>query len=385
MVNSQHPGLKVAVIGGGVIGCLTAWYLARRGVTVTVLERGRIGGESSWAGAGILCPIHPWLYPDDFTRLVEASLARYPALSAELREISGISPEWRQSGLLIPEFADDRVRHRQAALAWSARFGWQVESLDRQALRAVEPMLSADAEGGLLWPEVGQVRNPRLLQAVRVAMLKSGVELLEGAEVVGVRDEGGRVCGVHMAGGAHIDVDHVLLAAGSWSGELAQRLGLALPVEPVKGQIVLLKASPESLRHIIKHDDAYFVPRADGRILVGASMERVGFSRGTTGEVVDELLAATYRIVPGLIQAEIERQWMGFRPGTPDGMPYLGPVSGRSGLWVATGHYRNGVALAPITAEVMVSWILGETPSLDLAAFRVERPQRDDPGIGLPE
>jgi len=384
MVDSQHRGLKVAIIGGGVIGCLTAWYLARRGVTVTVLERGRIGGESSWAGAGILCPIHPWLYPDDFTRLVEASLVRYPALSAELREISGISPEWRQSGLLIPEFPDDRRSHRQAALEWSARFGWRVESLEPQALRMAEPMLSPDATGGLLWPEVGQIRNPRLLQAVRVAMLKAGVELLEGAEVVGVRDEGGRVVGVHMAGGAHLDADHVLLAAGSWSGGLAQRLGLSLPVEPVKGQIVLLKSNPESVRHIIKHDDAYFVPRVDGRILVGASMERVGFARGNTEEVVDALLKSTYRMMPGLIGAEIEQQWMGFRPGTPDGMPYLGPAPGRSGLWVATGHYRNGVALAPITAEVMAGWILGEAPSLGMEAFRIDRPQRDDPGVGFP-
>jgi len=375
----------VVVIGGGVIGCLTAWYLARQGASVTVLERGRAGSESSWAGAGILCPIHPWLYPDAFTELVCASLERYPELSARLHEESGISTEWCRSGLLIPEFADDRVQHREAALAWSERFGWRVQDLDAAELRLAEPMLSEKVVGGLIWPEVGQVRNPRLLQAVRVAMLKAGVELCEGAEVSGIIDDGGHVAGVMLAGGGRVPADQVLLAAGSWSGDLAAQFGLQLPVEPVKGQIVLLKTSPGSVRHIIKHDDAYFVPRVDGRLLVGASMERVGFARGTTGKVVADLLDAAYRIVPGLQRAEIEREWMGFRPGSPDGLPYLGPVPERPGLWVASGHYRNGVALAPITAEVMSRWMLSGSPPMNMAPFRIDRPPLDLPEIGLPQ
>ncbi|HXH71510.1 MAG TPA: glycine oxidase ThiO [Mariprofundaceae bacterium] len=385
MNGSRQQRLRVVIVGGGIIGCLTAWYLARRGAAVTVLERGRAGMESSWAGAGILCPIHPWLYPDAFTELVEASLALYPELSAELHHLTGISTEWCRSGLLIPEFAEDRVSHREAALAWSARFEWQVESLDASALHLAEPLLSKAAEGGLLWPDVGQVRNPRLLQAVRVAMLQAGVELREGADVVGPLEENGRVCGVLLAGGGRLQAEQVLLAAGSWSGELAGQFGLKLPVEPVKGQIVLLKTMPGTVRHIIKHDDAYFVPRTDGRVLVGASMERVGFARGTTDAVVDSLLAAAYRIVPALQQAEIERQWMGFRPGSPDGLPYLGPVPGKPGLWVASGHYRNGVALAPITAELMSGWMLGEVPKMELSAFRIGRPLQASGDLGLPD
>lgn len=380
----QNHQTRVAVIGGGVIGCLTAWYLARQGASVTVFEKGRVGAESSWAGAGILCPIHPWLYPDAFTELVNASLALYPELSARLDAVSGIRTEWRRCGLLIPEFETDRLSHRKPALDWSARFGWEVRSLDAAALRLAEPLLSHRATGGLLWPEVGQVRNPRLLQAVRVAMLQAGVELREGADVEGILEDGRGVSGLRLAAGERVSADHVLLAAGSWSGGLAGKFGIALPVEPVKGQIVLLKAAPGALRHIIKHDDAYFVPRVDGRVLVGASMERVGFERGTTDAVVSELLAAAYRIAPGLQGAAIERQWMGFRPGSPDGLPYIGPVPGRNGLWVASGHYRNGVALAPITAALMSRWILGDTPAMDMRPFRVDRPAVHAPDIGLP-
>lgn len=380
----QGSGKCVAVIGGGVIGSLTALCLHRLGAEPVVLERGRTGCESSWAGAGILCPIHPWLYPDSFTRLIDDSLSRYPALNAMLLEMTGISMEWLTSGLLIPMFDDDRIHHREDALAWSQRFGWQVSELDRAQTIADEPTISEDVSGSLLWPDVGQARNPRLLAAVRKALEISAVPIREQSEVVDIKSGRGKTHAVILADGSSIEADAVLIAAGSWSGTLAERIGLPLPVEPVKGQIVLLKEKPGLVRHIIKHDDVYMVPRADGHVLVGASMERVGFERGTTSEVIEQLLEATWRIAPGLQSAEVVKQWMGFRPGTPDGMPYLGPVPGRAGLWVASGHYRNGVALAPGTAELMSRWIMGEKPVLDLHDFRVERPLIHSDNVGLP-
>jgi len=377
---------RIIIVGGGIIGCLTAWYLRRLGATPVIIERGRIGHESSWAGAGILCPIQPWLYPDSFTRLVEASLSMYPALNDALLEKTGMPIEWLQSGLLVPFFPDDAINYRQQALDWSRRFGWRVEDLDAPSVRQCEPALADDACGALLWPEVGQVRNPRLLQAVRRALDIDGVEIREQAQVVGVtEDSDGRVRGVLLADHSQLQADAVLLAAGSWSGKLAQHIGLSIPVEPVKGQIVLLKAEPGRIRHIIKHDAAYFVPRADGRVLVGASMERVGFRRGNTEAVVQALLAAMARIAPALQDAEVEQQWMGFRPGSPDGLPFLGPVSGRPGLWVATGHYRNGVALAPATAEIISRWMLGEAPALDMSDFRVGRMIRESRSVGYPD
>ncbi len=383
--NKQNDGKRVAVIGGGIIGCLTALYLHELGASPIVLEKGVAGRESSWAGAGILCPIHPWLYPDSFTHLIDASLAMYPAMHAMLLEKTGMSMQWLKSGLLIPLFDDDRIHHREDALAWSKRFSWKVEELDAAQTRTHEPTISEQVGGSLLWPEVGQVRNPRLLAAVSRALQVCDIPVRQHAEVVGLGENGqGDINAVVLASGEQIEADAVLLAAGSWSGELAKQIGLELPVEPVKGQIVLLKDEPGRVQHIIKHDDVYMVPRSDGHILVGASMERVGFEQGTTSAVIDALLDATYRITPGLKSAKVVNQWMGFRPGSPDGMPYLGPVAGRKGLWVASGHYRNGVALAPGTAELMSRWIMGTYPEMDLSDFSVDRPVVERAKVGFP-
>lgn len=382
---NQADGKRVVVIGGGVIGCLTALYLHRLGANPIILEKGSAGRESSWAGAGILCPIHPWLYPDSFSHLINRSLAMFPEMNAMLEELSGLKTEWRNCGLMIPLFDDDRIHHREDALNWSEKFGWNVEELDAAASCELEPTISEYVSGSLRWPAVGQVRNPRILAAVKEALARAGVEIREHAEVVSISESGvGAVSAVTLADGEKVETDAVLLAAGSWSGELAEQIGFKLPVEPVKGQIVLLKDKPGRVNHIIKHDDAYLVPRIDGHILVGASMERVGFERGTTTDVVSSLLESTYRITPGLKDSEIVQQWMGFRPGSPDGMPYLGPVDGVEGLWVASGHYRNGVALAPATAEIMSRWIMGEAPEMDLSDFRVNRPVVDLEKVGFP-
>jgi len=377
--------MKVAIIGGGLIGCLTAWNLKEQGAEPMIFERGCIGREASWAGAGILCPIKPWLYPDSFSRLVQASLGLYPKIQEEISRQSGITVEWIQSGLLIPIFADDKSDHRQAAINWSERLGWKLESLDAEAARREEPALAGKVSGALLWPDVAQIRNPRLMKALRKLLDISGIAIYEHNEVIGLEEREGRVTGVQLADGTTQEADAVLLSAGSWSGLMAGRFGLQLPIRPVKGQIVLLKSSPGTLRHIIKHDDAYFVPRLDGRILVGASMEAAGFQTGNTVSVVSSLLRAVMRLTPGLNETEIERQWMGFRPGSPDGLPFLGPVPAKPGLWVASGHYRNGVLLAPITAHIVSRWILGRSPEIDMKAFRVDRAFHDSITIGYPE
>ncbi|MDQ6956991.1 MAG: glycine oxidase ThiO [Mariprofundaceae bacterium] len=377
--------MKVVVIGGGIIGCLTACFLKQRGADVVVLERGKAGQEASWAGAGILCPIHPWLYPDSFTHLIDASLAMYPAFREQLEADTGMSIEWQKSGLLVPFFTDDKNNHKQAALDWSERFNWDVEELDSQQTLALEPTLSHQNTGSLHWPEVAQLRNPRLLQAVRVWMDKLGVELHEHAEVSSLTMQQDVLTGVQCADGACFTADQVLLASGSWSGELAEQLGFALPIKPVKGQIVLLKGKPGLMKSIVKHDDAYFVPRADGRVLVGASMEFVGFERGNTEQITEQLMASMQKIAPGLQDLEVEHQWMGFRPGSPDGLPYLGDAPNVKGLWVASGHYRTGVALAPITAEVMSRKILGKSVNMDCSDFSVNRAIPETSVLGFPK
>ncbi|MDX8408887.1 MAG: glycine oxidase ThiO [Mariprofundales bacterium] len=363
--------MNIVIVGGGIIGCLTACRLRQRGVDVTLLEAGDVGHEASWAGAGILCPIHPWLYPDSFTNLVQHSLNLYPSLRDELLDQTDIDIELTLSGMLIPFFADEP--HWNPALAWSQRFAWSVEQLDSHTAQMHEPTLAPAVLRALLWPQVAQLRNPRLLRAVHRWMKKLGVKVRVQTRVAQIETQNGTVSGVRLEDGERLAADRLLLAAGSWSSALLKPLGVELSIRPVKGQIVLLTTEPGTVRHIVKHDRVYLVPRVDGRVLVGATMEDVGFRGGNSVAAVHALLDGVVQMFPGLRECEIERQWMGFRPGSPDGLPFLGEVDTVDGLFVASGHYRNGVALAPVTASCMAAVMCGEKPSLDLLPFSPNR------------
>jgi glycine oxidase len=378
-----HALPDVLVVGGGIIGTLCALDLARRGLAVTVVERGRPGREASWAGAGILSPIYPWRYPDALGHLVQRSLLLYPDLVRDLMAVSGVDPQLRRTGLVIPVFRAAEWADLAPALPWSTRFGWRAERLSAAETMAVEPCLSERVAGAVYWPNVAQVRNPRLARAAEVAARAAGVTFRTGEDVTGFTREGDRVVAVHIGAG-RLAAGRFLLAAGSWSGELGAQAGLDLPVAPVKGQILLLRDAPGRLKRIIKHDRAYLVPRADGRVLVGATMEMAGFDRRTTLEALHFLSGALLDLAPPLAGAEVERHWMGFRPGTPDGLPYIGRAPGVDNLYVATGHYRNGVILAPATAEAVGCLIAGEAPPVSLEAFAVDRARRADADLGFP-
>jgi glycine oxidase len=377
----DHP--DTLVIGGGLIGCLCAYELACRGQRVAVVERGDLEREASWAGAGILSPIQPWRYPDALSELVNLSLARYDTLVPELLGTTGIDPQRRSCGMVIPVFAENEWQDLEPAAGWSARFGWDYQRLDAAEARAVEPALAADCLGADYWPAVGQVRNPRLAAAARAACNAAGVQFHTHNEVIGFRRDGKRLTAAIVADD-ELTADQFLLAAGAWSGGLGDALGLELPVAPVKGQILLLRTAPETVRRIVKHPGAYFVPRVDGRVLVGATMERADFDKTPTLWALRSLANAAAYLLPPLDGAEVERQWAGLRPGTPDGLPYLGRAPDYPNLFVATGHYRNGVVLAPATAEVMARLMVGHAPGIDLAPFAVDRPAPVDHPLGLP-
>ena len=376
-----HP--DVLILGGGIIGMLTAVELARKGVQVTVLERGRPMRESSWAGAGILSPIYPWKYPDALSILVNRSLALYPQMMERLQALSGVDPEHRKTGLIMPVFRSSEWFSMDGVDPWRRRFGWQVERLTGAEARQVEPCLAKKVVGALYFPEVGQVRNPRLARAVEATARVLGVDIRYGEEVIDLSVKGGRVSTVTTNNGK-LRAGKVLVAAGSWSGELLKKAGYTLPIQPVKGQILLLKTAPGTLTRIVKHADAYLVPRADGRILVGATMEMAGFDRRTTLSALHTLSGALLTMAPCLADAQVEQHWMGFRPGTPDGLPYLGQVPGYDNLYVAAGHYRNGVVLAPVTAEAMSCLLTDDALTVPLGAFAVQREVQASAEVGLP-
>lgn len=362
--------MKIVVVGGGIIGCATAFSLAKAGAEVTLFERGTPGGEASGAAAGMLSALGDGT-PTLYQQLAIASWRRYPAVADELRERTGVDVELVTRGALYPEF-DAGGLGAAAAIppALAAEFGIAV--LDGDDTRKREPALSPRVRGALYVAGDYWVNNQRLVTAYAQAAASAGVAMRVGTAVSRVGVARGRVRTVEADGG-QVDADLVLIAAGAWSGELAASFGAQLPVGPSRGQMVAIAHVPPVLRHCVHGHGVYLVPRPSGELLIGATVERVGFRREVTAEGVAELLTAAIDLVPALGSRAITRTWCGFRPFVSDGLPILGPWPGIAGLFVATAHYRNGIMLAPITAQLMTEWMLKGEPSIPVPDFLPDR------------
>jgi glycine oxidase len=353
---------SVLIVGGGIIGCATAHELAKRGCSVTLLERGVPGGEASSAAAGLLSPLGSSPDPDPFHRLAIESWRLYPAVVAELRRVTGVDVEHMTAGSLYPLSRPADVEDSRARCHWPLAGEFGVEVVEGTDLAALEPGLAKDVTAARLVRGDHWVNNQRLVTAYALAAAARGVTVRTGVEVSRILLERGRACGV-LADGQRLTADVVLLAAGAWSGVLAADLGGRLPVGPVRGQMLAVSNVPPVLMHAIHGEGVYLVPRPSGELLIGATVERVGFERAVTPEGLGALMAQAMELAPELGRRPITRSWYGFRPSAPDGLPVLGPWPDVAGLFVATGHYRNGILLAPVTATVMADCIIdGKTP-----------------------
>ena len=353
------------VVGGGIIGMLTALELADAGLEVTLLERGETGREASWAGGGILSPLFPWRYPDAVTQLAAWSQDHYEALALRMRDASGIDPEWTRNGLLVLETGE-----RGAAEEWARRHHRRVELVDGRAAHGLEPNLAKVPEAAIWMPEVAQIRNPRLVQALHGALEAGNIRIQSHTPVEGLLFKGERVAGVNTPAG-RLEAERVVIAAGAWSGRLlAADTEARLPVEPVRGQMLLFHAGPDLLRRIVLAHEHYLIPRRDGRVLVGSTVEYTGFDKSTTTEAEQKLRTFAVELVPGLAECPVERHWAGLRPSSPKGIPYIGELPGIRGLYVNAGHYRNGVVLAPASARLLADLVTGRAPILDPAPYR---------------
>lgn len=329
------------VVGGGVIGLCTARALRRAGYAVRLLERGAIGRQASWAGGGILSPLYPWRAPEAVWQLASESIDAYPALCAELAATTGIDPEWTASGMQVLDAGE-----RDAARRWAARTGRRVEDI------------ASGAGSGLWLPWVAQVRNPRLCRALRVAAEREGVRCEEGQGALRLAVEADRAAVVD-AGGARHRADVVVVAAGAWSGALLADTGWTVPVAPVKGQMILLRAAPGMLRHIVLQEGRYLIPRRDGRILVGSTVEPdAGFDTATDAAAAATLQAFAARVLPAAAGFACEAHWAGLRPGSPDECPWIGRHPRLHNLFVNAGHYRNGLTLAPASAGRLLQQVV---------------------------
>ena len=353
----------VIVVGGGVIGLSIAWKASERGLSVTVVEESP-GRGASWAAAGMLAPVtevHPG--EEHVLGLGVASLALYPDFVARLEELTGLSTGYREGGTLMAAATGDDYAALQDVALVQERLGLEVERLKRKDARALEPALTPGLRAAWFAAGDHHIDNRALVEAVTEACKRSGVELVADtvAEVIVSRT---KAMGVRLASGAVLDAGALVVAAGAWSGALP---GIPdeyrPPVRPVKGQLLYLRgaADEQLLTHNVRGLDVYLVPRRDGRIVVGATVEERGFDMTVTAGAVYELLRDAFELVPGLSELELVECVAGLRPGSPDNAPMIG-ATGLDGLFVATGHYRNGILLTPLTAEAMAELLVSGTP-----------------------
>lgn len=357
---------EIAIVGAGVIGLMTARELARSGVEVTLIERGVSAHEASWAGGGIVSPLYPWRHCDAIIRLALWSQSSYILLAQELFAETGCDPELRQKGILMVDVKDE-----SEALRWGYDHYRPLTKVDGEFIHEKEPHINPEFDSAMWMPEVASIRNPRLGRALRLSVEHNpDIQLVEQCEVEGFIVQGERVEGVRTSRG-EFRADITVVAGGAWSGELLSTLGLTLPVEPVRGQMMVFKAPPGLIDRIVMLDGRYLIPRSDGRILVGSTLERVGFDKETTEEARDSLYETALKILPDLAQYPVEHHWAGLRPGSPEGVPFIGPVPGWSGLHLNCGHYRNGLVLAPASTRLLSDLLLERTPIIDPAPYAV--------------
>lgn len=363
---------EVVILGGGVIGLTTAYFLAREGVRVRLLDRGTVGREASWAGAGILPPSDWSAAREPIDRLRALSGRLFPDLSAELREATGIDNGFMRCGAL--EFTSQVGE--AAADEWTGE-GIPSELLDESAARRLEPALASGLGSAVHLPTLAQLRNPRHLKGLQQACLRTGrVHIDGGAPVRELVRDGRRVREVKTATGI-VEGDTFVIAAGAWADHLLEPLGVHTGITPVRGQIVLLNPGKVLLRRVLIWGSRYLVPRQEGRVLAGSTEEHAGFVKQTTAEGIDGLLRLAVALVPELAGADVEQCWSGLRPGSPDGLPFIGRVPGLDNVLIAAGHFRAGIQLSPGTALLVKELILGQPPTMPLEAFRLERVIRD--------
>ncbi|MCC3374888.1 glycine oxidase ThiO [Cohnella sp. REN36] len=351
--------MAVLIVGGGIVGLSCAWEAARRGFAVTLLERGAIGGQASGAAAGMLAPFSEnGEGPDDFFRLCLESLGMYPEWVREIEEASGERAEFVRSGSLHLAMHGADRQPLLERLAWQRAFGGGCEWVDDAALRSLEPAVAPEALGALYSPAEAHVHAPKLVAALEKACRRTGVRLVDGAgELLSLSVEPGTGAVRAVLSGGEYTGDLAVICIGAWSGGLAERLGVRIPIHPIRGQICAYDSPTVRPRHLLFSSQAYWAAKADGTLVCGASEDDAGFDRSVTEAGIGRLVRWSERVLPMLHGAAPTRSWAGLRPATLDGWPLLGPVPLSPRLFLAAGHYRNGILLSPATAALVGRWL----------------------------
>ncbi|HEY0267727.1 MAG TPA: FAD-dependent oxidoreductase [Methyloradius sp.] len=357
-MKTQH----VVIVGGGIVGCMTAMELVARGCRVTIVERNRIAsqtsGESSWAGAGILFPLLPWMYSDHVNALTMFGTIAYREICQRLQLETGIDSNLEPSGmLLLPDF------DVPAALTWCEKYQLPFEPVKASAFD-VQSLSGDDA----LWlPTVAQVRPPYLMLALRAWLEQNKVTLLEHTELVPLKATQ-ELNDWQTLSGEILKADQFIVTSGAWSFDLLKETTEKLQIKPMRGQILLYQPK-KNLEQIVYREGFYMVPRRDGYLLAGSTLEDVGFDPRTTEAVRDEISAKAEAIMPALKDMPIIKHWSGLRPGTPDNLPTISAHPQIKNLYLNTGHFRYGLTMAPASAKLVAALVCGEKPWIDPAPF----------------
>ncbi|HEV2828267.1 MAG TPA: glycine oxidase ThiO [Pyrinomonadaceae bacterium] len=368
MFNS-NKNADVVIIGGGVIGLSIARELARRGEReVTLVERGELGAEASWAAGGMLGPQVEADRPDDFFRLACASRDLYPEFAGALLAETGVDVELDKTGTLYLGFTSSDELEMRRRFDWQVKAGLQIEWLAGDEARQLEPNISPHVRCALRFPNEYQVENRRVLQALAVSTRKLGVSLVTNCTVNSVRSEKGKVAGVETSSG-FIGSPVVIVSAGAWTSQITPA---HVQIDPVRGQMLCFNAH-QFARHVIYSPRGYLVPRRDGRLLAGSTSEHAGFDKRVTDDGAQSIKSMAFEIAPRLADFSLIDSWAGLRPRAEDNFPVLGPDEEVAGLSYATGHYRNGILLAPITAKLLADSIIENTAPTVLRSFSPQR------------
>lgn len=367
----------VIVIGGGIIGLATAERLLAQGATVTILERNKVGQESSWAGGGILSPLCPWDYTDEVTRLTHYSLMLFPTWVTALYEATKIDPEFETSGMLVLPTFDKQVAQR-----WCASHAVSIE--EKVITLPFSPGNKSANDNhpttiqALFLPDIAQVRNPRLLHALKNKVLTLGGKIVEHCTVHEIITTKRKVQAVLTSNGI-VHAAQYIVAAGAWSQEILGRHALNLNIKPSRGQMLLFKFAAPPLHNILLQKNLYLIPRRDGHLLVGSTLEDVGFIKNTTTAARNELFQRAQKLLPVLNNVPIKKQWAGLRPASPHNIPTIGRHPQLNNLFINSGHFRYGVTMAPASADILLNEIIGAPQPIDTTAYQINLNTPDKP------
>ena len=326
---------KVTVIGGGIVGCITSFFLIEKGYEVTLVDQNTIGQEASWAGAGILSPLLPWNYQDTVNNLCFGSADFYKQLSETLKKDTGIDPEWIESGMLVYD-----INEKNHAVSWCQKNHIEIQEVQTEKIPC------------LLLPHVAQIRNPRLLKALKIYLIKNNVVMMEHQKVSPISDSNNFIRSLQTESGVNLEADCYVIASGAWGSYVLNEVEMP-KIKPIRGQLIQYPVIKEKLPYILYKDDFYLVQRQDGVVLAGSTKEDVGFNKGVTEEARHSLQMKAESLMPTLKNYNIENQWSGLRPGSQDNVPMIEKHHKYNNVYLNVGHYRYGLTMAPKAARII--------------------------------